>query len=127
MEQVADMMVANSSNLIITVCPNDRTNCLPPNNQPRGRLTDQAHRSDITSTLAASVSYQFPPSLLQMANGQNRTLPASGLHGSSTNHICSKEPINRATTFSCAGTEILVHGGDVSEKDEDINAGLIAL
>ncbi|TPP56385.1 Cell polarity protein PAR6 [Fasciola gigantica] len=127
MDQVTDMMVANSSNLIITVRPNDQTNCLPPTNQSRGRLADRAHRPGSTSTLPTPVSDQRPSSLLQMANGQNRTLPANGLHGSSTNHIYSKEPVNRATTVSHAGTGILVHEDDEDETDEDINAGLITL
>lgn len=128
MDQVADMMLANSSNLIITVRPNDQTNCLPPTNQSRSRPADRTYnRPGGTTTLPPPVTDQRPSSLLQIANGQNRTLPASGFPSSTTNHVYSKESVSRTKTTSHTHKGILVHEDDEDETDEDINTGLITL
>ncbi|VDP34238.1 unnamed protein product [Echinostoma caproni] len=128
MDQVTDMMVANSSNLIITVRPADQTNCLPPTNQSRNRHADRTHlRPGGTTTLPPPVTDQRTPSLLHLANGQSSTLMPNDPYGSSGHRAMHKEPPGRIATVSHAGTGILVDDYDNEETDEDINAGLITL
>ncbi|KAF6772272.1 hypothetical protein AHF37_08746 [Paragonimus kellicotti] len=116
MDQVTDMMVANSSNLIITVRPADQRTCLPPSTNPTSPAARSARTLPTSAYQLSPHSIDRPSSLLQLANERNSaiTLP----HGLSQSRPI--QPSTHSTTHhtSTDGEE---------ETDDDITAGLITL
>ncbi|CAL8100209.1 unnamed protein product [Calicophoron daubneyi] len=124
MDQVTDMMVANSSNLIITVRPADQRTCLLPTDRPLYKNAYQS--SPKSSTMPPSGGFQTDrgTTLVQLANGQarSRTVAAGSSSGGNERSRHRDADVNGRNCVP--GHGILV---DEDETDDDVTAGLITL
>ncbi|CAH8606546.1 unnamed protein product [Heterobilharzia americana] len=128
LDQVNDMMVANSSNLIITIRPADQSMCLPPREISRSRFSQN---SDLLYGPRKNISQvERNTSLATYSQSSSKYIPPSSSRLFATNTLSTVD-----TQLSSRGA--LHNGGDVGdstiqvneevESDDDMNVGLITI
>ncbi|CAH8621989.1 unnamed protein product [Schistosoma guineensis] len=136
LDQVNDMMVANSSNLIITIRPADQSMCLVPREISRSRFSQSSDllygpRKNIPITgrssplLLSSTTTNYPQS-------QSQYIPSQLLSSSSSSHplttnVVSSNNHNPLTKTSGFNGDSTIQINEEIESDDDMNVGLITI
>ncbi|CAH8625716.1 unnamed protein product [Schistosoma bovis] len=137
LDQVNDMMVANSSNLIITIRPADQSMCLVPREISRSRFSQSSDllygprknipitgRSSPLLLSSTTTTTNYPQSQSQYIPSQ--LLSSSSSHPLTTNVVSSNNhnPLTRTSGFNGDST---IQINEEIESDDDMNVGLITI
>ncbi|VDQ12450.1 unnamed protein product, partial [Trichobilharzia regenti] len=123
LDQVNDMMVANSSNLIITIRPADQSMCLPPPREiSRSRFSPQ--NSDLLYGPRKNIGYAQSPGQQQLqaqvatsrSSGNTSTTPTTTIDGQ-----FSKMGLHNGVDSST------IQINEEVGSDDDMNVGLITI
>lgn len=106
-DQVKDMMVANSSNLIITIRPSDQSMCLAPK-----------FCLDPTASHRMIGSYYSDPRISMTTN------ESSGIGGAS--HLCTNDVVMPQPIKNNNGSPSQIYVEE-DESDSEMNSGLITI
>ncbi|CAH8600186.1 unnamed protein product [Schistosoma mattheei] len=137
LDQVNDMMVANSSNLIITIRPADQSMCLVPREISRSRFSQSSDllygpRKNIPITGRSSPLLLSSTTTTNYTQSQSQYIPSQLLSSSSSSHplttnVVSSNNHNPLTRTSGFNGDSTIQINEEIESDDDMNVGLITI
>ncbi|CAH8868121.1 unnamed protein product [Trichobilharzia szidati] len=150
LDQVNDMMVANSSNLIITIRPADQSMCLPPREISRSRFSpqnsdllygprkniSQTERRNTASSASALVTYSQSPVQQQQQAAAAASRSSGGNTPTTTTTVTIDGQFSRMGLHNGAsnnssnnnnGVESTIQINEDIGSDDDMNVGLITI
>lgn len=138
LDQVNDMMVANSSNLIITIRPADQSMCLVPREISRSRFSQSSDllygpRKNIPITGRSSpLLLSSTTTTTNYPQSQSQYIPSQLLSSSSSSHplttnVVSSNNHNPLTRTSGFNGDSTIQINEEIESDDDMNVGLITI